>query len=139
MNVMRLLIPGLLLVGCGDPNGFEAGCQSQVTFSVAAGLTPEIGWGPDCHLGILAVSVYPGLSLSPGQHVAGAAWMIQTADQLGPDNLLQPTIQYGKLPSGATALQGPQPLIAGTQYVVQGWVLDLQGQPIGAGTTAFRP
>jgi len=66
-------------------------------------------------------------------------WMIKTGDQFGPDNLLQMTVQYGKLPSGATVVQGPQPLVAGTQYVVQGWVLDLNGQPIGAGTTAFRP
>jgi hypothetical protein len=74
----------------------------------------------------------------PGARVGGA-WMIKTADRSGPDNLLQPNIRYGTLPAGATTLQAPQPLVAGVQYVVQGWVYDLNGQLIGAGTTAFRP
>jgi hypothetical protein len=133
-----LLIPALLLDGCGEPNGFEAGCQSQVSFVVSAGLTPQIGWSPDCKIGVLAISVYPGMSGTPGQRVS-ALWMIRTRDRFGPANLLRPTVRYGEPPSGATALQDPEPLVAGTQYVVQGWVFDLEGQMVGAGTTAFRP
>jgi hypothetical protein len=138
MKLRGLLLPAVLLAGCGEPNGFERGCQSQVSFSISSGLTPQFGWSPDCKLGIVAVSAYPGLSLGPGQRIS-AMWMIRTADQFGPDNLLQPALQYGTLPNRATVVQEPQPLVAGTHYVVQGWIFDLEGQPIGAGTTEFRP
>ncbi|MDQ3136961.1 MAG: hypothetical protein M3Q93_05175 [Gemmatimonadota bacterium] len=137
-SIRELLLACLLLAGCGEPNGFEQGCQSQVSFSVSDGLTPQLGWSPDCKLGLVAVAVYPGLSMTPGERIS-AEWMIQAEGQLGPDNLLQAPLRYGELPSGAISRQGPQPLVAGGHYVVQGWVYDLEGRPIGAGTTAFRP
>jgi hypothetical protein len=133
-----LFLVASLLWSCGEPNGFERGCDSQVSFSVSAGLTPEIGWAPNCKLGVLAISEYPGLSGAPGERVS-ATWMIRTSDQFGPDNLLELTIRYGELPSGASGAQDPPPLMTGTEYVVQGWVFDLDGQMSGAGSTAFRP
>jgi hypothetical protein len=137
-SLLVVLLPSLLVGACGEPNGFEGGCQSQINFAVSSGLTPRISWSPSCKLGVLAVAVSPGLSLRPGSR-PGGAWMIKTSDQLGPDNLLTPAIRYGEPPQNASTLQPPQPLEAGVLYVVQGWVYDLNGQPIAAGTTPFRP
>jgi hypothetical protein len=136
-RVAALWLSGLLWAGCGDPNGFERGCDSQVSFSLGSGSAPQIGWSPDCKIGVLAVAKYP-LSDIPGQRVPAAEWMIKAGDQFGNDNLLHPILRYGELPSGATAVQGPAPLLADTLYFVQGWVFDLQGNMIGVGETAFR-
>jgi hypothetical protein len=118
----------LLALGCGsEPNGFERGCETAVSFQVGAGLTPQIDWSPDCKLGVLRIS-----------GVNGIMWQLRARDQMGPDNLIAPALRYGEPPASTTVEAGPLPLVTGEQYGIQAWVVDLNGQAIGAGEASFQ-
>jgi hypothetical protein len=68
----------------------------------------------------------------------GIVWQVRARDQLGPDNLIAPPLRYGEPPASTTVETGPLPLVAGEQYGIQVWVVDLNGQVIGAGEGTFQ-
>jgi hypothetical protein len=116
------------LLSCNsEPNGFERGCDSLVSFEIGPGLTPEIGWSPRCKVGLLRVN-------GPG----GIGWQVRAADQFGPDNLIEPTLRYGEQPAGTKVEAGPLALVTGGQYGIQVWIVDLNGLVIGAGEGNFQ-
>ena len=119
---------GTMLLACSsEPNGFERGCDSLVSFEIGPGLTPEIGWSPECKVGLLRVS-------GP----SGIVWQVRAADQFGPDNLIEPPLRYGVQPAQTTVEAGPLPLVAGGQYAIRVWIVDLSSMVIGAGEGTFQ-
>lgn len=116
------------LLACNsEPNGFERGCDSLVSFEIGPGLTPDIGWSPECKIGLLRVS-----------GSAGIVWQVRASDQFGPDNLIEPTLRYGVQPAGTTVEAGPVPLVTGGQSTIQVWIVDLNAMTIGAGEGSFQ-
>jgi hypothetical protein len=120
-------ISTVLLACHSEPNGFERGCDSLVSFEIGPGLTPQIGWSPQCKVGLLRVS-------GP----SGIVWQVRAADQFGPDNLIEPTLRYGVQPAGTKVEMGPLPLVTGDQYAIQVWIVDLNSMVIGAGEGTFE-
>jgi hypothetical protein len=122
----RCLLAGVVLACSSEPNGFERGCDSQVSFTAGPGLTPQISWSPDCKLHLLRVTGPDGIE-----------WQVRGVDQLGYDNTLTSPIVYGVLPADASSEAGPRPLVTGGQYGLQAWIVDLNTQVIGAGEGGF--
>jgi hypothetical protein len=117
---IRTMILGtaLLAAACGtDPT---EGCTEITEVRVGGGLTPTFDWSPRC--GVHQVVVYEAVSGTgpPGPGggiiVGNLMWEVQAAG--AEHNTIRPSVIYGELPSGAVLTGGPQPLVAGTGYVV---------------------
>jgi hypothetical protein len=103
-----------------------AGTIQQVDgFEVGSGLTPSIGWFPDC--GVASVSVYEGVPVGPGDVptlpgtipgiTEGARmWRITAPTSAG--NVLEPAIRYGHAPDPAIEDMAALPLVGGQLYLV---------------------
>jgi hypothetical protein len=66
--------------------------------------TPQIGWSPECKIGVLRVVGSNGIM-----------WQVRAHDQLGPDNLIAPPLRYGEPPASTTVETGPLPLVSGSR------------------------
>lgn len=123
----------LLLAACGtDPNVFHAGCDHISSIDVGDGLTPSIGWSPDCRVSSLAV--YEALPIpppqpgedpvptlpgdqTPGYSGGSQQWRITSPEVAG--NLIEPSVRYGQVPGNADEQQAAVPLMAGKHYIVE--------------------
>lgn len=127
-------ISPILMLGCGtsDPNAFHAGCDHFNGVQVSAGLTPSIGWTPDCAAHQIAVFV----ALTPEDpggdpiSVGAEMWEVNSSQIVG--NTIEPSVRYGQVPSGTMQGASPQPLVAGQPYVVVVSTLALNGPSVGA-------
>ena len=112
--------------GCSDSSG-PAGeqCSAPVTFSVTSGLTPTIGWTPDCDLvGLFVETVETGADM----------WAISATGTRG----IAPGVVYGTVPEGAEEDLPADPLEAGVSYRVIG-VRSTGAQRVLAGSTTITP
>ena len=108
------------MAGCGtsDPNTFHVGCDHFNSVQVGAGLTPTIGWTPDCAVNSIVV-VEALTSEDPGGNplfTGPQMWEARASQIAG--NTIEPSIQYGQGPSGALQGSPPLPLVVGQPYVV---------------------
>ena len=98
---------------------------------VSAGLTPTIGWTPDCSVN--KISVFQALTAQdPGGDpifVGPEMWEVHASQIAG--NTIDPSVRYGQVPSGTTEGSPALPLIAGQPYVVFVSVLALNGPSTG--------
>jgi hypothetical protein len=149
---MRSAVCGLLaamgLTSCGtDPNVFHVGCGRVDDFDIGSGLTPSIGWSPDCS--VASLSVYKAVPVGPGDVptlpgslpgiTAGAQmWHITAPPSAG--NVLDPSIRYGHAPELAIEGAPALPLVSGQLYLVVVEVVLADGAPPWPKWTGqFRP
>lgn len=131
---IAVLCATLFAVGCGtsDPNAFHAGCDRIDALQVGAGLTPTIGWSPDCAVHRLAV--FQALTAEdPGSDpltVGATMWEVSSSQIAG--NTIDPVVRYGQVPSGTTQRAPLVPLTAGQPYVVFVSTLALDGPSTGS-------
>lgn len=114
------LIPAALLAGlslvvlaCDDGSGPSDGaCDGPTPLTVdGAGTPPNISWTPDC--GVAEVEVIRLDNDADGPDINETVWRVQT-----PTNSMNPTIQYGLVPAGATEIVPDATLVSGEQYSV---------------------
>jgi hypothetical protein len=129
---LRLVLSVLGAVATGacatDPTVFHVGCQQITSVDAGAGLTPSIGWSPDCRVATLGVyeavplppdggdQVPPLPGDIPGFRPGNTLWRIDSPDAAG--NWLEPSIRYGHVPQGAHEVTPAAPLVAGQRYIV---------------------
>ena len=91
-------------LGCGtDPDVFHSGCRNtDVTLQVGSGLTPEIDWSLDCEVGVVTVLQYAAADSAAEGTALDVAWQIHSpGNDEGPNNLLTPSVRYGRVSGGA--------------------------------------
>ena len=99
-----VVVAFVLGASCSDSTtGPVPECTGSVTVQVSAGTTPRFTWVPACRLFFVLVE--------PAQ-AGNDLWSI-IADSA---NIIAPPVTYGTVPSGATQLQAPTPLVTGTAY-----------------------
>jgi hypothetical protein len=123
----------MFLAGCGmsDPNAFHAGCDHFDGVQVSAGLTPTIGWTPNCAVNKIAV-FHALTAQDPGGDplvVGEEMWEVHSSQIAG--NTIEPTARYGRVPAGTTEGAPVLALTAGQPYVVFVSVLALNGPSTG--------
>ena len=132
----------VLTLACADstPTAPLGQCDSNVTLTVTASLTPTLNWTPACAVSHVAIYPLSGLqpSISPN-----ALWTVATFER----NIIYPPIQYGVDPfsgrEGDTLVPPapPKPLVPGRKY----YVILFRGGPGGMepglspGQTTFTP
>jgi hypothetical protein len=108
----------LLLVACGTEPISD--CTSINGIQVTDGLAPVITWSPDCRLHSVQVFVALPETGPPdpggGIIVGNRMWEVQAS--VADANTIAPSVQYGVLPPHAALVDGPEALVAGTEYVV---------------------
>lgn len=138
-----LLAAGIaaLTLACADsaPTGPLGQCDTNVTLTATASLTPTLTWTPAC--AVSHVAIYPISGLQPVIS-PNALWTVATFER----NIIYPPLQYGVDPfSGRegdtlTAPAPAKPLVPGREY----YVILFRGGPGSAGgfspgQTTFTP
>jgi len=115
------LLAGLSLVvlACDDGAGpGDGACEAVTPLSVdAAGTPPNITWTPTC--GVARVEVIRLDNDAGGPDTDETVWRVQSST-----NSINPTVQYGVAPTGATELVPDVTLVSGEQYSVRIYVFD---------------
>ncbi|UCC74268.1 MAG: hypothetical protein JSV86_06835 [Gemmatimonadota bacterium] len=93
------------LLACDDSTTPEdlPECTSQVTVSVSSGTAPRFSWTPVCRVGFVIV-----------EENGSDVWLVISPES----NEIAPPVTYGVVPPGATELEPPAALVAGTTYDV---------------------
>ena len=132
-----------LVLACGtNPDVFHIGCgDMDVTLQVGSGLTPQIGWSPDCEVGAVTVLEYAAADTAAEGTALDVAWRIRSpGNDEGPNNLLSPSVRYGQVSAGAIVDTPPKALVAGTPYRVFLSVYRLGSvTPSEVASAVFRP
>ena len=102
-----------------------ADCPSQVTISVSAGTEPTFSWTPPCRLFFLNVE--------PAD-AGNDLWGIISRGS----NAIEPPVQYGVVPAGATQSMEPEELVAGVSYAVYVFRFTAEGGEF-IGSQTFTP
>jgi hypothetical protein len=97
-------------------------CSGGVTVTVDPTPTPDFNWSPTCGLAQLVVQEVEAPA------VRAVRWRI-----LG--DALMPPIHYGVVPSGGTAVDAAQPLIAGHTYRVTAHLDRSPSAPVAGSVT----
>lgn len=115
------LLAGLSLVvlACDDGAGpGDGACEAVTPLSVdAAGTPPNITWTPAC--GVARVEVIRLDNDAGGPDTDETVWRVQSST-----NSINPSVQYGVTPTGATELVPDVTLVSGEQYRVAIYVFD---------------
>ena len=115
------LLAGLSLVvlACDDGAGpGDGACEAVTPLSIdAAGTPPNITWTPAC--GVARVEVIRLDNDAGGPDTDETVWRVQSST-----NSINPSVQYGVAPTGATELVPDVTLVSGEQYSVRIYVFD---------------
>lgn len=115
------LLAGLAVavVACDDGAGpGDGACEAVTPLSIdEAGTPPNIAWTPAC--GVARVEVTQLDNDAGGPNTDETVWRVQAAT-----NIINPTIQYGVVPAGATEMIPDATLVSGEQYRVAIYVFD---------------
>lgn len=105
------LFVGVALAACGDSSGADITCgDPPIAVTVAnPTTTPRISWTSACPVQELDVSY-----LAAG-NTRTQVWRIAPQATARP---IGGPVTYGQVPSGATEVQSPEPLVAGVLYQV---------------------
>jgi hypothetical protein len=107
MHSRTLCALASLLAGVACSDGAspieQAACTGDVTLSVTSGTAPSISWSPACKLFLVLVEAE-----------GGDVWAVISDGA----NAIATPVRYGVVPTGATELQAPTPLVAGLSYSV---------------------
>ena len=115
------------LTACSDSNGPDDGrCEEAVNIVVTPGTSPTITWAPACTVAQLRVA-----KAVDGEDM----WAV-----LSSTNSINPGVEYGQTPAGATTTRLPAPLLPGTEYRVILSVFDPESNELlVAATRLFTP
>ena len=123
-NAVALLVGIVALVACGKGGDavepVPVPCSGSVTVSIRPGATPMFSWTPVCLI----------------DHLIVEATTSGIGDRWAFSGSVAPPVTYGVLPSGATLIRAPEPLIQGTEYRL---VVERTSPPTFLATQLFRP
>ena len=101
------------IVACDNSPTHPVGCSGTVTLKVGPSLdpsgAPQFDWSPRCGITNLTVIVLPNGIGDPA-----VIWDVSAPEHAE----MGPPVIYGRVPTGATAGIGAQPLQAGSTYRV---------------------
>ena len=102
-SLILVVVCGVALACGTNPDVFHIGCRDMdVTLQVGSGLTPEIDWSPDCEVGVVTVLQYAAADTAAEGTALDVAWQIHSpGNDEGPNNLLSPSVRYGRVSGGA--------------------------------------
>ena len=113
----RLAVVALALAGCRDgpsePEPEELRpCAGEVAVGVGPGARPGFYWQPACLAN--AIYVYDATAGPPSD----IRWIVSPPNTERNAHRIAPGLRYGDAPPGTVTAWGPEPLEAGTRYLV---------------------